>query len=56
MLSHQHTSFQNSDLFKLLRIGINDEFGQTGKFKELLNAYNLDSESIAKSIIDFLKK
>lgn len=22
MLSHQHTSFQNSDLFKLLRIGI----------------------------------
>lgn len=37
-------------------IGINDEFGQTGKYKELLNAYNLDTESIAKSIIDFLKK
>lgn len=37
-------------------IGINDEFGQTGKYKELLNAYKIDSESIAKTIIEFINK
>ena len=40
---------------KLLPIGINDEFGQTGKFKELLQAYELDSASIAEKIIKFVK-
>lgn len=41
----------------LLRaIGVKDEFGQTGKYNELLNAYELDPASIAKSIIEFIKK
>ena len=40
----------------MLPIGIEDEFGQTGKFKELLSAYHLDSESISKKIIKFMKE
>ncbi|ABR54345.1 Transketolase central region [Methanococcus vannielii SB] len=36
---------------KLFRIGINDEFGKSGKAEELLKYYKLDSESIAKSIL-----
>lgn len=40
---------------KMLPIGINDEFGQTGKYKELLNAYKLDSQSILEKILKFMK-
>jgi transketolase len=40
---------------KLLRIGINDEFGESGKANELLKYYKLDSESIAKKIIEEFK-
>ena len=35
---------------KVMRIGINDEFGQSGEVKELLKFYGLDSESIANRI------
>ncbi|WP_456371704.1 transketolase family protein [Methanocaldococcus sp.] len=40
---------------KLLRIGINDVFGKSGKADELLKYYGLDGESIAKKIIDIYK-
>lgn len=36
-------------------IGIQDEFGQTGKYRELLEAYKLDYNNIAKQIIEFMK-
>ena len=35
---------------KLIRLGIKDEFGQTGKAEELLNYYGIDSSSIIKVI------
>lgn len=35
---------------KLIRIGIEDEFGDTGKFEELLKFYKLDPVSIAEKI------
>lgn len=37
---------------KVLRIGMNDEFGQSGTPKELLRHYKLDAESIANRIIE----
>ena len=37
---------------KVLRIGINDEFGQSGKSGDLLKYYGLDGESIAKRIME----
>lgn len=36
---------------RVLRIGINDEFGQSGTPKELLKYYGLDAESIANKVI-----
>lgn len=36
-------------------IGIKDEFGQTGKYKELLEEYKLDANNAAKEIIEFFK-
>lgn len=39
---------------QLLRIGINDEFGQSGTPKELLKAYGLTSEEIYKKLINSL--
>ena len=41
---------------KLLRIGINDVFGRSGKADELLKYYGLDGESIAKRIMEEMKK
>ena len=41
---------------KVLPIGINDEFGQTGKFKELMNVYKLDSKSLSEKIIKFVNE
>lgn len=37
---------------KVLRLGINDTFGQSGTPSELLKFYKLDAESIANRIID----
>ena len=39
---------------RVIRIGINDEFGQSGEAKELLKYYGLDSESIVKRITEEL--
>lgn len=39
----------------LKAIGINDEFGQTGKYKELLEEYKLDASNAAKEVIKFYK-
>ncbi len=38
---------------KLLRIGIYDEFGISGKAEELLKYYKLDGESVAKRIMEY---
>ena len=35
---------------KIHRIGINDEFGQSGKWQELLEYYGLDAKSLVKRI------
>ena len=40
---------------KLIRIGINDEFGQSGTPIELLKHYGLDAESIAERITKSIK-
>ncbi len=40
---------------KLVRIGVNDTFGQSGKPNELLKYYELDGQSIADRIIKLLK-
>ena len=37
-------------------IGVQDEFGQTGKYKELLAAYKLDAKNVSKQIIEFINK
>ena len=37
---------------KVVRIGINDTFGQSGTPKELLKFYKLDAESIAEKVIE----
>lgn len=41
---------------KVIRLGINDKFGQSGTPKELLKFYGLDAESIANRIIEIIKK
>ena len=40
---------------RLMMIGLNDEFGQSGKPKDLLAHYGLDASSIAKKITDFVR-
>ena len=35
-------------------IGIKDEFGQTGKYKELLEEYKIDASNVAQEIIEFI--
>lgn len=40
---------------KVLRIGTNDEFGQSGDAKELMELYGLSSEKLAEKIIGFIK-
>ena len=39
---------------KVVRIGINDTFGQSGDAKELLKIYGLDAESIAGKVTEIL--
>ncbi len=41
---------------KVVRIGVNDKFGQSGTPKELLKFYGLDAESFANRIIEIIKK
>ena len=40
---------------KVLRIGVNDIFGQSGTPEELLKYYGLDAESIASKVIELKK-
>ena len=40
---------------KITRIGTNDEFGQSGSAKELMNFYGLNSEQLSKKITGLLK-
>ena len=40
---------------KVVRFGINDEFGQSGTPKDLLKHYGLDAERIADRIVEILK-
>lgn len=40
---------------KVLRIGTNDEFGQSGEAKELMQLYGLSAEKLAEKIIGFVK-
>lgn len=40
----------------ILRIGVEDRFGQSGSGVELLHAYGLDSESIAKKVLTFVNR
>lgn len=40
---------------KVLRIGINDEFGQSGEAKQLMAYYGLVAEKLSDKIIGFLK-
>ena len=39
----------------LKRIGINDEFGQSGKAKELLEFYGLTAGKLSETITEFIK-
>ena len=41
---------------KVYRIGVNDEFGQSGKAEELIEHYGLDSKTLAKRIRAIIKK
>lgn len=41
---------------KVYRIGVNDEFGQSGKAEELIEYYGLDSKTLAKRIRTIIKK
>lgn len=40
---------------KVLRIGTNDEFGQSGKAEQLMELYGLNAEKLAEKIIGFVK-
>lgn len=41
---------------RVIRIGVNDCFGQSGKPEELLKYYGLDADSIANKVMNELKK
>ena len=41
---------------KVLRIGINDVFGESGPALELIKKYGLDAESIYKKVKAFVKE
>ncbi len=41
---------------KVLRIGTNDEFGQSGEQRELMNYYGLTGEKLAQKVLKFLGK
>ena len=39
---------------KVLRIGVNDQFGESGPAAELIHKYGLDAEGICKKVKAFL--
>lgn len=41
---------------KVSAIGVNDEFGQVGKYQELLEAYNMTSKDIIEKVLEILEK
>ena len=41
---------------KVLRIGTNDEFGQSGEQRALMDFYGLTGEKLAQTILNELKK
>ena len=41
---------------KVLRIGVNDTFGESGPAPELIAKYGLDAESIYKKVKAFVKE
>lgn len=41
---------------KILRLGVNDEFGMTGEYQELLDFYKLSSHNLEEQIYTFYKK
>jgi len=41
---------------KLVRIGVNDKFGQSGTASELLDYYGLSSDKIAEVVTNEMKK
>ena len=41
---------------KVLRIGTNDEFGQSGEQRKLMDFYGLTGEKLAQKVIKFLGK
>ena len=41
---------------KVLRIGINDEFGQSGEQRKLMDFYGLTGEKLAQKVVKFLGK
>ena len=40
---------------KVIRIGIRDEFGQSGKWDELMKYYGIDSENIVRTVEKYCK-
>ena len=38
---------------KLLRIGVNDTYGESGPAVELLKKYELDGEGIYRKVVDY---
>ena len=41
---------------RLVRMGINDEFGQSGEQRELMNFYGLTAEKLTETIVNYLGK
>lgn len=41
---------------EFLKIGVNDRFGQSGTYDQLMKEYGLDSDSVEKQIINFLER
>ena len=41
---------------KVSAIGVQDEFGQVGKYQELLEAYNMTSKDIIEKVLEILEK
>jgi len=40
----------------LLRIGVEDTFGESGDYQDLLNKYGLSSHHIEEKVLNFLKE
>jgi transketolase len=48
LLSEKHPT-------SVLRIGVNDHFGESGSYKDLLNKHGLRGHNIAEKVLEFLK-